>query len=98
MDAVKRTQWLASAVLIVTALLLAALLGRVAWIQKHVTADMRDRLSRQSTAIIPVTAELAPIRLNDGTVVASSVRMYNLFADPGYIMDPQGKLNPLKDE
>ena len=98
MDAVRRTQWLASAVLIVTALLLAALLGRVAWIEKHVTADMRDRLSRQSTAIIPVTAGRDPILLKDGTPVALSVRMYNLFADPGYIMDPEGKLNPLKDE
>jgi cell division protein FtsI/penicillin-binding protein 2 len=98
MDAMKRTQWVASFVLIATAGLLAGLAGRVVWIQRHVTADMRERLGRQYTAVIPLMADRQAILFADGTPAALSVRMYNLFADPGFIMDPEGKLNPLKDE
>src|SRR5271154_4922963 len=98
MDAMKRTQWLASTMLIVTALALVGLLGRVAWLQKHVTQDQRDRLARQYTAEIPIMPDRGAILYADGTPAALSVRMYNLFADPGYIVDPTGKLNALKDE
>jgi cell division protein FtsI (penicillin-binding protein 3) len=98
MDALKRTQWLASGVLVLTALLLAGLFGRVVWIQKHVTPEMRDRLARQYTAVIPLVAERQPILFADGTPAALSVRMYNLFADPAYILDPEKKLNPLEGD
>lgn len=98
MDALKRTQWLASAVLGATALLLGGLFGRVLWIQKHVTPEMREKLSRQYTAVIPLVAERQPILFADGTPAALSVRMYNLFADPGFILDPERKLNPLEGE
>lgn len=98
MDALKRTQWLASGMLVATAMGLMGLLGRVAYIQAHVTLDMKDKLSRQYTAGIPIMADRGGIIFADGTPGALSVRMYNLFADPGYIMDPEGKLNALKDE
>jgi cell division protein FtsI (penicillin-binding protein 3) len=98
MDALKRTQWLASTVLVLTALLLAGLFGRVVWIQKHVTAETRDRLSRQYTAVIPLMAQRQAILFADSTPAALSVRMYNMFADPGFIMDPEGKLNPLEGD
>jgi cell division protein FtsI (penicillin-binding protein 3) len=97
MDATKRTQWLASGVLVVTALALAGLLGRVVWIQKHVTGEERERLARQYTAEIPIMPDRGAILFADGTPAALSVRMYNLFADPGYILNAGGKLNPLSD-
>jgi len=95
MDALKRTQWLASFVLVLTAVLLLGLLGRVVWIQKHITRDMIDKLDRQYTAVIPLMGDKGDILFADGTPAAMSVRMYNLFADPGFILDPEGKLNPL---
>jgi len=98
MDALKRTQWLASTVLIGTAILLAGLLGRVLWIQRHITDEERDRIARQNTAIMSLPADRGTIRLADGTEAAASVRMYNLFADPAFIVDPEGKLSPLKGE
>ncbi len=97
MDAMKRTQWLASGVLVLTALALAGLLGRVVWIQKHVTGEERERLARQYTAEIPIMPDRGAILFADGTPAALSVRMYNLFADPGYIMNAGGKLNPLSE-
>src|SRR4051794_38780903 len=98
MDTVKRTQWLATTVLVITVLALAGLLGRGAWLQKHVTPEMRERVARQNTAGVPVKAHAGALYFADGTLVASSIRMYNLFADPAYIVDPTGKLNALKDE
>src|SRR5271166_3494754 len=98
MDGIKRTQWLASVMLIATAGALVGLLGRVAWLEKHVTDDYRDRLARQNTAEIPIMPDRGAILYADGTPAALSVRMYNLFADPGYIVDPAGKLNALKDD
>ena len=98
MDGIKRTQWLATAMLIATAGALVGLLGRVVWLEKHVTDDYRDRLARQNTAEIPIMPDRGAILYADGTPAALSVRMYNLFADPGYIVDPAGKLNALKDE
>jgi cell division protein FtsI (penicillin-binding protein 3) len=98
MDALKRTQWLASTVLIGTALLLTTLLGRVVWIQRHVTGDERERLARQITAVNTITPAVGNICASDGTVLAASVRKYNLFADPAFIIDPEGKLSALKGE
>ncbi len=98
MDATKRAQWLATSVLILTALVLIGLLGRVAWIQKHVDAKERERLAKQHTAIIPLPANRATIFTSGGVPMALSVRMYNLFADPSLILDPDGKLNALKDK
>ncbi|HEY4330643.1 MAG TPA: penicillin-binding protein 2 [Phycisphaerae bacterium] len=95
MDALKRTQLLAGAVLISTAGVLTGLLGRVAWIERHVSADMGDRLSRQHTAVIPLTANREAMLFADGTPAAMSVRVFNMFADPAFIMDPDDTLNPL---
>ena len=95
---IRRTQWLATAMLVATAGALAGLLGRVAWLEQHIPQEWRDRLARQSTAVIPLMPDRGAIHMSDGTPVAMSVRMYNLFADPGYIVDPAGKLNALKDE
>ncbi len=83
MDATKRTQWLASGVLVATALALAGLLGRVVWIQKHITPEESERLARQYTAEIPIMPDRGAILFADGTPAALSVRMYNMFADPG---------------
>ncbi len=98
MDAVKRTQRLASGMLVLTVLGLLGLLGRVAYLQAHVTPDLREKLARQNTAVLPIMADRGTILFSDGTPGALSVRMYNLFADPGYIVDPEGKLNALKDD
>ncbi len=97
MEATRRTQWLASGVLVATALALAGLLGRVFWIQKHITADEKERLQRQYTAEIPIMPDRGAIMFADGTPAALSVRMYNMFADPAYILNATGKLNPLND-
>ena len=69
MDALKRTQWLASFVLVLTAVLLLGLLGRVVWIQKHITRDMIDKLDRQYTAVIPLMGDKGDILFADGTPV-----------------------------
>lgn len=98
MDPIQRTQWLASTVLILTVAVLFALLVRVAWIERHVTPEMAAMLSRQYTAVIPLSPSRGNIDFADGTPAAMSVRVYNLFADPAFIVDPDGKLNPLKDE
>ena len=98
MDALKRTQLMASVVLVTTAGLLTSLLGRVAWIEKHVTPEMQERLGKQNTAVIPLTASREAMLFADGTPAAMSVRVFNLFADPAFIMDPGENLNPLKDE
>src|ERR1700690_1193287 len=98
MDALKRTQALATTVLVTTSMLLAGLMGRVVWIEKPVTPEMDEKLSRQITAVIPLTPSRGPIVLSDGTPLAMSVRVFNLFADPAFIMDPDDKLNPLSGE
>src|SRR4051812_46609556 len=98
MDPLKRTQILASAVLVGTALLLAGMVGRVAWIEKHVTPETTEKLRKQYTAVIPVNAQRATMNFSDGTPAAMSVRVFSMFADPAYIIDPSAKLNPLKEE
>jgi cell division protein FtsI (penicillin-binding protein 3) len=82
---------------LLAAAVLVGLLGRVASIQKHITADDLDRLARQYTAFQPVMAQRGAIRTREGTVLACSVRMYNLFADPALISDTTGRLSALKD-
>ncbi len=89
---------MASTVLILTVVLLVGLLGRVMWIERHVTPEMTAMLTRQYTAMIPLTPNRGDLLFADGTPAAMSVRVYNLFADPAFIIDPEGKLNPLKDE
>ncbi|MCL2648281.1 MAG: penicillin-binding protein 2 [Phycisphaerales bacterium] len=90
MDAAKRTQWLSSIVLLVTVLLLVSLLGRVVWIERHADAAMMDQLARQYTVAAEIPAVRGGIITADGLRLAESVRMYNLYADPAYIADPEG--------
>jgi cell division protein FtsI (penicillin-binding protein 3) len=92
----RRTQWLASFVLIGTAMLLLGLLGRVFWLEKYASASMQDALARQNTANIPIPIERGDIKFADGPAGALSVRMYNMYADPAYILDSTGVLNGLK--
>ena len=94
----QKTQWLATTVLIITVMALAGLLVRVAWIQKHVSPELKDRVDRQSTAAVPIMAGSGAILFSDGPPAALSVRMYNLFADPAYILDRTGNLNGLKED
>ena len=98
MDALRRTQGIATTVLVTTLMLLAGLMGRVVWIEKHVTPEMGEKLSRQVSAVIPLTPTRGNIVLSDGTPLAMSVRVFNLFADPAFIMDPDDKLNPLSGD
>ncbi len=79
-----------------TAAILLGLLGRVAYLQTHVTANDRAKLVAQHTVDEPLMARRAAIYASDSTLLAGSVRMYNLFADPGYIIDPKGTLNALQ--
>ncbi len=85
MDALKRTTWLASGVLILTAIVLASLLGRVAWIQHHVSPEARERMAKEYTAQIPLMGKRKEIYFWGGEPAALSIRMYNLFVDPGFI-------------
>jgi cell division protein FtsI (penicillin-binding protein 3) len=98
MDGSRRTQWLSSIVLVLTATLLLALLGRVVWIDRHVTAAMREQLARQHMAQVSITPIRGGIIAADGSPLALSVRMYNLYADPAFIVDPEEKLSALKGE
>ncbi len=90
-----RTDRTAGLVLAITLLILVGLVGRVAWLQTHVTRGDVMALKSQHKVAVGVMARRASIYTADSTLVAGSVRMYNLFADPGYIFDPAGKLNAL---
>jgi cell division protein FtsI (penicillin-binding protein 3) len=78
-----------------TAVALTGLLGRVLWIERKVSADIGEKLNRQVTAVLPETAARGTMLASDGTPLATSVRVFNLFADPAYILDATDKLNPL---
>ena len=91
MNSLRRTQLIATSVLLATIGLLGGLLGRVAWIEKHASAEQLDSVNRQNTVTVPMAANRGSIRLAGGQVIAASVWRYNLFADPSYIMDPTGK-------
>ena len=93
----RRADWLIGTALVGTVLVLLGLAGRVLWIQKHVTPADIAKINTQTTAVQMDPAGAAPLCDSSGNVLAASVRMYNLFADPGYIIDPEGKLNALKD-
>ncbi|MCL2641613.1 MAG: penicillin-binding protein 2 [Phycisphaerales bacterium] len=90
MDAGKRIQRLASVVLLATAMLLVVLLGRVVWIGRHADAAVLEQLARQHTVVMEVKAVRGHIATADGVRLAESVRVYNLYADPAYIADPDG--------
>ncbi len=98
MASLSKANGLISVVLVGTALLLIGLAGRVLWIQRHVTPADIAKINAQTTAVRIDKAVRSTINDSNGNVLAASVRMYNLFADPGYILDPEGKLNSLKDD
>src|ERR1035437_4983977 len=91
MNSMRRTQLLATVVLLTTMGALGGLLGRVAWIEKHASAEELDKVGKQSVATASIMPNRGMIRLAGGQVIAASVRMYNLYADPAYVMDPTGK-------
>ena len=91
----KQADWVAGVVLAGTLLILLGLVGRVAWLQTHVTRGDVVALKSQHQVAVSVMARRASIYTADSTLVAGSVRMYNLFADPGYIFEPKGDLNAL---
>jgi cell division protein FtsI/penicillin-binding protein 2 len=84
----RRAHWLAASVLILAALLLTGLFGRVAWLQAHVTPEKLAKVASEDTAVIPIMAAPGAILDDAGNPLAVSVRMFNLFADPAFISDP----------
>ena len=95
LNLLRRANWLSSLVLLAAAALLVGLLGRVGWLQTHVTRADLQELRAQHVARVAIMARRASIYTSDSTLIAGSVRIYSMYADPGYIMDPQGKLNAL---
>ncbi len=91
----RRVQRWGTLVLLSCVLLLGGLLGRVAWLQWHVTPADTRALTAQHTFRTLVMARRGSIYTADSTLIASSVRIYNFFVDPGLIFDPQGRLNAL---
>lgn len=96
MNALRRTELLASVVLILVVVLLIGLLGRVLLLERRATSDDIRRLRSQHTAAISTMAPRGPVFSGDGTLLATSERMYNLFADPGFIT--KADINKLKPE
>ncbi len=82
-------------VLLFGAVLLIGLLGRVAWLQTHVTQADISNLRSQHDVGVNLMARRASIYTADSTLVAGSVRVYGMFADPGFIFDPNGNLSAL---
>ncbi len=91
----KKANWIGAVILAGTLVILMALVGRVAWLQTHVTRGDIIALKSQHQVAVTVMARRASIYTADSTLVAGSVRVYNLFADPGYIFDPTGRINAL---
>ena len=87
----KRAQIVSTVVLIIVAVMLLGLAGRVAWLEKHVTQEQVRKLQSQHVASIPVMPTRGVILAADGTPFATSVRMYNMFVDPTFVLDPSGK-------
>lgn len=94
----RRAHWLAMIVLLLTVCLLGGLLGRVGWIEKHTTPEDLVRLDKQHDAVQPIMANRGELRFVDGTSAAVSVRMFNLYADPAFIIDPGGRLRELQEQ
>jgi len=97
-QSLQRTDWLATAVLWLGGLLLVLLLGRVFWLQTHVTSAAEHSLQSQHDVHVDMMARRATIFMADSTPAAVSVRVYNMYADPGYIFDPQQNLNALSGD
>ncbi|MGC9258807.1 MAG: peptidoglycan D,D-transpeptidase FtsI family protein [Phycisphaerae bacterium] len=91
----RRVDRLSTVVLFVSAALLIGLAGRVFWLQTNVTSADTGSLQSQHDVRVTLMARRASIYTADSTLIAGSVRVYNMFADPGYIFDPQGNLNAL---
>jgi cell division protein FtsI/penicillin-binding protein 2 len=87
----KRAQVFSTLALAAVGVTLLGLAGRVAWLEKHVSPEQVRKLQGQHTATLTVMPFRGPIYFADGTEAATSVRMYNLFADPSFIADPTGK-------
>lgn len=94
----RRAQIVITIILLLSGTTLIALMGRVVYLQRNVAPELAQKVTKQNTAAREVMAAPGMIRAADGTPFAVSVRMYNLFADPGYILDPEGKLSALKGE
>ncbi len=93
--ALRRADSLSTVVLFFSAVILIGLAGRVLWIQTHVTRADSGSLHSQHDVRVTLMARRASIYTADSTLIAGSVRVYNMFADPGYIFDPKGQLNAL---
>lgn len=91
-NTLRTAQWLGTVVLGCALVALSLLIVRVWWIQTHVSAAHVQDLRRQHTATITIMPERAEIHDSTGTLLAGSIRMYNLFADPMFIVDPEGTL------
>ncbi len=94
-NALRRADRLSTVVLLFSAVLLIGLAARVMWIQTHVTRADAGSLHSQHDVRVTLMARRASIYTADSTLIAGSVRVYNMFADPGYIFDPKGVLNAL---
>ncbi len=97
-NALRRADRLSTVVLFFSAVLLIGLAARVMWIQTHVTRADAGSLHSQHDVRVTLMARRASIYTSDSTLIAGSVRVYNMFADPGYIFDPKGVLNALSGE
>ena len=86
---------LSTLVLLAAAAILFGLLGRVAWLQTHVSRADVSNLRSEHEVSVNLMARRASIYTNDSTLIAGSVRVYGLFADPGFIFDPRGNLSAL---
>jgi cell division protein FtsI (penicillin-binding protein 3) len=87
----KRAQVVATGMLVLVALTLLGLAGRVAWLERNVSADQIRQLAQQHTAVISLMPTRGSIYFADGTEAATSIRMYNMFVDPSYLMDTSGR-------
>jgi cell division protein FtsI (penicillin-binding protein 3) len=97
-QSLQRANRLATIVLWLSCILLVLLLGRVFWLQTHVSSAAEHSLQSQHDVHVDVMARRATIFMSDSTPAAVSVRVYNLYADPGYIFDPQQNLNALSGD
>ena len=93
--ALRRADRLSTVVLFFSGILLIGLAGRVMWLQTHITRADAGSLHSQHDVRVTLMARRASIYTADSTLIAGSVRVYNMFADPGYIFDPKGTLNAL---
>ncbi len=91
----RRVDRLSGMVLFFSAAMLIGLAGRVLWLQTHVTRADIGSLKSQHDVRVTLMARRASIYTSDSTLIAGSVRVYSMFADPGYIFDPKGNLNAL---